>query len=620
MPQTRRPQTRRDLLISTTALGVGLAAPLAARSAPTPAFALQVLFDETAQDLLQTLPETATLMGLDRGKYAETKFRLNDRSERERHRFTSVSARRLERLQAIDRRTATGRSKAVYDTLSYWFAENAAQARFPYWDQMAGQISPYVLSQITGAYQSVPDFMDSQHVVESKDDADAYIARLHAFAACLDQETDRFRQAAALGVIPPDYLMDKTLKQIAELRATAPAASTLATSIARRTKEHAIPGDYAAQAARILETQIAPALDRQIDALKAAQPHAGHQPSVFRLPDGEAFYAEALRQNITTDLTAAQIHQMGEDMAKTLSAELDAALRVQGLTEGGVGPRLRALYDDPKYRYPNTEAGKDKLLADLHGQVDRVRAKLPQVFATLPKAEMVIRRVPPYLESGAPGAYAWPPGVGGSRPGSYYINLRDTSEVPSWTLPTLTHHEGIPGHYLQGALENESTELPLVQQILGVDYNLPSFNAYLEGWALYAEQLADEIGMYASDPLGRIGYLHDALFRAGRMVADTGLHAMGWTRERATQYFVELMGDPVSSAQGEIDRYCVWPGQACSYMVGKITWLRLRGRAQKELGARYDIRDFHDAGLLAGAMPLAVLETAIEAYIKAKRA
>jgi len=158
-----------------------------------------------------------------------------------------------------------------------------------------------------------------------------------------------------------------------------------------------------------------------------------------------------------------------------------------------------------------------------------------------------------------------------------------------------------------------------VQQILGVDYNLPSFNAYLEGWALYAEQLADEIGMYATDPLGRIGYLHDALFRAGRMVADTGLHAQGWSRERATQYFVELMGDPVSSAQGEIDRYCVWPGQACSYMVGKLTWLRLRARAKAELGPRYDIRDFHDAGLLAGAMPLAVLETVIEAYIKAKQ-
>jgi uncharacterized protein (DUF885 family) len=613
-------QTRRDLLLASAAVaGSALAVGDAAAAATGAPAALTTLFDETAKDLLTSLPETATLMGLDQGAFAETKSRLNDRSEVERQRFTHVSATRLARLQAIDRRTVTGRSRAVYDTLAYWFAENAAQARFPYWDQMAGQVSPYVLSQITGAYQSVPDFMDSQHTVENKADADAYLARLRAFAVCLDQETARFNEAAAGKVMPPDFLMDKTIAQIAALRATAPAESTLVTSIARRTQEHAIPGDYAAEAGRILEQAINPALDRQIAALQKARPNAQHQPSVFRLPDGEAFYAEALRQNITTALTAPEIHAIGADLAKSLSAELDTALRAQGLTQGAVGQRLRALYDDPKYRYPNTEAGKAKLLADLHSQVDRVRAKLPLVFRTLPKAEMVIRRVPPYLEAGAPGAYAWPPGVGGSRPGSYYINLRDTSETPSWVLPTLTHHEGIPGHYLQGALENESTELPLVQQILGVDYNLPSFNAYLEGWALYAEQLADEIGMYATDPLGRIGYLHDALFRAGRMVADTGLHAQGWSRERATQYFVELMGDPVSSAQGEIDRYCVWPGQACSYMVGKLTWLRLRARAKAELGPRYDIRDFHDAGLLAGAMPLAVLETVIEAYIKAKQ-
>ena len=412
--------------------------------------------------------------------------------------------------------------------------------------------------------------------------------------------------------------MDVTLKQLADLRATAPNASTLVGSLARRAKIAAIPGNYAAQATRILEAQIQPAMDRQIAALQKARPSAGHAPSVFRLPDGEAFYAEALRQNITTSLKAPDIHALGDEIARSLTGELDAALKVQGLTNGTVGQRLRALYDDPKYRYPNTEAGKAKLLADLHTEVDRVRAKLPLAFRTLPKSEMVIKRVPPYLESGAPGAYAWPPGVGGSRPGAYYINLGDTAALPSWTLPTLTHHEGIPGHYLQGALENESAELPLVQQILGVDYNLPSFNAYLEGWALYAEQLADELGLYATDPMGRIGYLHDALFRAGRLVADTGLHAMGWSREQAVQYFVELMGDPVSSAQGEIDRYCVWPGQACSYMVGKMTWLRLRQKARATLGPRYDVRDFHDVGLLNGAMPLAVLETVVDGYIAAK--
>jgi uncharacterized protein (DUF885 family) len=612
--------TRRDLLLAAAAAAALPAAAKAAAPATAEERALQALFDETARDLLESLPETATLMGLDRGAFAQTKFKLNDRSAAARHHFTAGSAARLKRLNAIPRRAISGVRGAVYDTLAYWYAENAAQARFPYWDQMAGQISPYVLSQITGAYQSVPDFLDSQHAIALKADADAYLARLRAFAVCLDQETARFRAAVAGGVVPPDFIMDKALGQMRQLQATPAAKSTMVNSLERRVRELGIAGDWRGQAEKIVETEIGPALARQIAAYEAARPKAGHEPSARRLPDGEAFYAEALRQNITTGQSAAEIHRIGQEVAAELSAELDRSLKARGLTEGTVGKRLRALYEDPQYRYPNTEEGKAKLLADLHAQVERIRARLPQAFRTLPKSEMVIKRVPTYLEAGAPGAYAWPPGVGGSRPGAYYINLRDTAEVPSWTLPTLTHHEGIPGHYLQGALENESTELPLVQQLLGVDYNLPSFNAYLEGWALYAEQLADELGMYDTDPMGRIGYLHDALFRAGRLVADTGLHAMGWSRDQATQYFMDLLGDPKSEAQGEIDRYCVWPGQACSYMVGKVTWLRLRQKAKTALGAKFDIRDFHDAGLLAGAMPLDVLEKVIDGYIAAKRA
>ncbi len=609
-------QTRRNLLCAMSAMAAARAAPVSAEPAIQQ---LHGLFDDIARDLLQHLPETATLMGLDRGRFADAKRRLNDRSAAERARFVAVSGQYRGRLRAINRRAVTGVQGAVYDTLAYWLEENQAQGRFSYWDQMAGQISPYVLSQITGAYQSVPDFLDSQHVIAGKPDADAYLARLQAFAVCLDQETARFQRDTAGGVTPPDFLLDKTLTQMAELRATPAAGSTLVASLARRAREQGLGGDYETAAIKIVEREIAPALDRQIAAVQAARATAPLAPSVLRLPDGEAFYAEALRQNITTTLTAAEIHALGLDMTRDLTAELDRSLRAQGLTQGSVGLRLRALYDDAKYRFPNTDAGKAQLLAALHDQVDRVRAQLPRAFRTLPKSEMVIKRVPSYLEAGSPGAYAWPPGVGGSRPGAYYINLRDTAEVPSWTLPTLTHHEGIPGHYLQGALENESTELPLVQQILGVDYNLPSFNAYLEGWALYAEQLADELGMYETDPMGRIGYLHDALFRAGRLVADTGLHVMGWSRDKASQYFVELLGDPLSSATGEIDRYCVWPGQACSYMVGKVTWLKLRERAKTTLGPRFDIRDFHDAGLLAGAMPLAVLETVIDSYIAAKR-
>ena len=237
---------------------------------------------------------------------------------------------------------------------------------------------------------------------------------------------------------------------------------------------------------------------------------------------------------------------------------------------------------------------------------------MPQYFGVLPKTKVVIRRVPVATEAGAPGGYYNAGSLDGSRPGAYYINLRDTAEVPSWTLPTLTFHESIPGHHLQLSLQQEAG-LPLIRKVVW-------FSAYGEGWALYAEQLAEEMGMYQDDPLGQVGYLHDAMFRAVRLVVDSGMHGMRWSREQAVKYYTDALGDPEASAITEVERYCVWPGQACSYMVGKLTWLRLRERAKASLGPKFDIREFHDAGLLPGATPLAVLDGVIASYEKARMA
>jgi uncharacterized protein (DUF885 family) len=274
-----------------------------------------------------------------------------------------------------------------------------------------------------------------------------------------------------------------------------------------------------------------------------------------------------------------------------------------------VGARLHALNADPKFLYPNTDAGKARLIADLNAKVAEVQARLPQWFATLPKAKLVIRRVSLATEAGASGGHYDIGSLDGSRPGAYYINLRDTAETPSWVLPTITFHEGIPGHHLQLSLAQEA-DLPLIRK--GGD-----FGGFTEGWALYAEQLAVEMGLYDHDPLGHVGQLHDSLLRAVRMVLDTGLHTKGWSREQAIRYGVEVLGDPETTMTTEVERYCVWPGQGCSYMLGKLTWLRLRQKAKAALGPRFDIRRFHDAGLLWGAMPLAVLDQRIDAYIKA---
>jgi uncharacterized protein (DUF885 family) len=308
-------------------------------------------------------------------------------------------------------------------------------------------------------------------------------------------------------------------------------------------------------------------------------------------------------------MTPAEIHQVGLDQVAQLSAEVDALLKQHGLSQGGVGERLAALYKDPRFIYPDTDAGRTELLEYLNGCVKTVTAKLPQYFGTLPKAGLEIRRIPVETEAGAPGGYYEDGTLDGSRPGAYYINLRNMAEVPRWTLPTLTCHEGIPGHHLQGALVLEAGGLPMLRRILW-------FPAYGEGWALYAEQVADEMGLYEEDPWGKVGYLHDALLRAVRLVLDTGIHDKRWTRDQSIQYFTQTMGDPEPTAISEVERYCVWPGQACSYMIGKLTWLKLRSRTRAALEAKFDIREFHDRGLLSGPMPLEVLEQWIDGWMR----
>ena len=469
-----------------------------------------------------------------------------------------------------------------------------------------------MISQLTGSYQSPPDFLDSQPSIEAKADADAYLARLEAFAVALDQESEQARHDAGQGVIPPDFALDKTLIQMIGLHDAPADKSVLVQSVIRRTAEKKIDGDYAGKASAIYTGKIQPALARQIELMKSLRAKAVHDAGVWRLPSGEAYYAASLKQWTTSKITPDEAHKTGLDLVATLCGRIDELLKQQGMTQGSVGERMRALYDDPKYRYPNTDEGKVKLIADLNVKVKTVQAKLPGYFKTLPKASVEIRRVPAYIEAGAPGGYYQGGALDGSRPGAYFINLRDTAEVPSWTLPTLTYHEAIPGHHLQGALQQEA-DLPLIRKVMW-------FSAYGEGWALYAEQLADEMGMYEDDPMGRIGYLHDAAFRAVRLVVDSGLHSQRWSREQAVKYYVDAIGDQEATAVTEVERYCVWPGQACSYMVGKLTWLRLREQAKAKLGPRFDIREFHDAGLLCGATPLTVLDDVMAGYVKAKMA
>jgi uncharacterized protein (DUF885 family) len=610
--------SRRHLLLSAGAVALSgcatpppppmaSAAPPPVPPTPTPTAAQQLsgLLDQFFTEALRESPQFVTSLGLDSGEHADAKSRLDDPSLAQLQHLRELNADQLRRLKTVDRSQLAGAPAADYDAVVFGLETTAeADQRFPYGQQGAG--APYVISQLTGAYQSVPSFLATQHAIETKADADAYLSRLEAFAQVMDAETERARRDIGLGVIPPDFIVDRTLTQMKGLQGP-PEKSTLVSSLAERTKQKGIAGDYAGQAARIVADKVQPALGRQIALMAELRPRAPHDAGVWRLPDGEAYYALSLRVGTTTTLSAAEVHQIGLDQARALAARADVLLKAKGMTRGTVGQRIRALYRDRRYIYANTDAAKVKLIEDLNAQVRAMQARLPQMFGALPKAPVEIRRVPKFIEAGAPGGYYNNPSLDGKRPGIYWINLRDTAEVPRWTLPTLTYHEAIPGHHLQLSLQQEA-DLPMIRRAA-------FYSAYGEGWALYAEQLAQEMGVYEGDPLGEIGYLQSSLFRAARLVVDTGIHALRWSREKAIATMAEIDGEPTSSAATENERYCVWPGQACSYMVGKLTWLRLREKARTALGDRFDIRAFHDAGLLAGNMPLTALETVIDGYI-----
>ena len=606
-------QSRRDLLSGAAAFGLAAVAPRMAQAAPAAtgeAARMYALFDKAMAETLRRQPELATVLGVDKDTLAWTKAELSDSSLTALSENKAINLARQAALGSIDRKQLSGMDAVNYDTVKFTFDVAVEGDRFPYGGQGSG--APYVISQLTGSYQQAPDFLDNQHTIATKADADAYMARLEGFARVMDQEAEVVRHDVALGVAPPDFAIDKTLTQMKAFLASAPAAAPVVRSLVRRTTEKGIAGDWAAQAEGLYAEKVRPALARQAALMESLRAGAVHDAGIWRLPDGGAYYATSLKNYTTSTMTPSEIHKLGLDLVKSLGAEADALMRKAGYTKGTVGERYRAMATDPKQIYPNTDAGKEELLAKLNEQVATVSKKLPQWFGQLPKAPLQIRRVPAAIEAGAPGGYYNSPSLDGSRPGIYWINLRDTAEVPAWTLPTLSYHEGIPGHHLQLALNNEAGDLPLIRKVIG-------FSGYSEGWALYAEQLAVEMGMYQSDVLGHIGMIHDAMFRAVRLVVDSGMHDQRWSREQAVRYFVDNIGDNEATAITEIERYCVWPGQACSYMVGKITWLRARDRARKALGSRFDIRRFHDAGLLAGGTPLTVLDQVVDNYIAAAK-
>jgi uncharacterized protein (DUF885 family) len=364
-------------------------------------------------------------------------------------------------------------------------------------------------------------------------------------------------------------------------------------------------GNIGARAQQVFTRAIVPALARQIAALQALKRQARDRAGVWALPEGEAYYASALRSNTTTSMPAAELHQLGLDLAADLTAQLDRKLRALGYSSGSVAERIGMLDRDARFLVSDDEAGRTRLLSAAREAVDTMRALLPKGFRTIPDEPLQVRRVPPAIESGAPGGFYDSGGPG--EPASFSLNLRSPSQMPLWRLRTLAHHEGLPGHHLQHAVLKAAGELSLFRRLV-------RFSAYTEGWALYAERVADDLGAYREDPFGQIGLLQSELFRAARIVVDTGLHHQRWTRDQAVQWMVDHAGEHPVPARREVDRYCVYPGQACSFMVGANAIRAARENARRALGSRFDIRDFHDLVLRSGPVPLEILEASVRRW------
>ena len=563
------------------------------------------LLDSIGENLLALSPESATSLGIDTGARAHLRSKLADRSQAGQDRIAATLRADLARAEAVDTaalshstRTSVEVVKSAYRVALDGFAQ-------PYGDVAVGgwRNTPYVVIQNVGAYLDVPRFLDTDHRVENAQDAEAYLARLESYSAQLDGELARLKSAAGQGLIAPAFLIDKAVNQMTMSVKGAREGGGLVESLERRTRN--IPGNWAARARAISQQKVAPALERQLAELQAQRARATMDAGMWARPHGPEFYRWALRASTTTNMTPDEIHQMGLEQVAELHGRMDPILRSLGYTQGSVGARMTALSDDPRYKFAEGDPGRAEIMAFIQERLKIIRAQLPRAFRTLVRGNLEVKRLPPEEEPGAPGAYGGAGSIDGTIPGKFWINLRTTDLHRKYDLPDLTHHEAIPGHVWQGEYSNQ---LPLIRTLL-------AFNAYSEGWALYAEQLADELGVYDDFPVGRLGYLQSLAFRAIRLVVDTGLHHKRWTREQGVRYFVETNGSKQEEVASEVDRYCSWVGQACGYKIGHTEIVRQRARAQAALGPRYDLRDFDDTVVKGGNVPLDVLAKNVDEYI-----
>ncbi|NZA26988.1 DUF885 domain-containing protein [Luteimonas sp. SJ-92] len=594
-------------LLKTLTLGLALLAGSPAIAAED---SLHAVMDAQFQRAVAADPEAASMLG---SGDAASNSRLTDISLARRDALRAELRASLDEIEQWDRDRLEGQERWSHDFVRWFYDRQIQLLAFdwaPAWLQLSAGV--YAVDHLFGMATMLPRFMDNSHAVADEAGARQYIARLQASGAKLDQLIENFDMQAAHGVVPPRVALEGAASQVRELLRPPPEDSVFVGSLARRLDaledvDPLLRGRLLDAAAEAVRESTNPGYARLLARIEAVLEDQPHSHGLWALPQGDAYYDAALRWYTSTDLDAEQVHDIGLEEVARIEKEMEAILHGQGLEEGTLTERLDALAEDPAHRFENSQAGRDALLAEVREILDRAEPGFPALFGRIPTQPLEVRPVPEYAQDASPGGYYFAPAPDGSRPGTYFINL-GTMDMPRWTLPTQTYHEGAPGHHFQIALSQTLDELPALRRNLN-----PS--AFTEGWALYAEQLMAEQGAYRDDPLGDLGRLQQEMFRAVRLVLDTGLHRKRWTPERAIAYLRGKTGMSQADARTEVYRYLVQPGQASSYKIGHLKMVELRERARQRLGDDFDLRAFHDLVLGNGALPLSVVEGVVDEWI-----
>ena len=492
-----------------------------------------------------------------------------------------------------------------------WFLERQVEGE-------KWQFHNYPVNQLFGVQNQFPSFMANTHQLLAKRDCEYYVMRLDALPKKFDQLLESLKVREQKQILPPRFVVEEVLKEMTDFIAKPAAENILSTSFKTRAAKidnltEAERVDFQKQVEASVTSHVYPAYQKLIDYFNGIESKTTADDGVWKLPDGDAFYAYALHDNTTTTLKPDQVHELGLHEVARIEGEMRTILDSNGFAGQPIGESMVKLGKEPRFLFSNDDKGRADALAEYTRLINTATERCKQLFLTYPKAKCDVRRVETFKEATAPGAYYQGGAMDGSRPGIFYANLRDMNEVPKWTMPTLAYHEGIPGHHWQISIAQELKNLPQFRKVI-------PFTAYAEGWALYCEWLAKQAGWYDNDPFGDLGRLQAELFRAVRLVVDTGIHAKHWPRAQAITYMLEKTGMGEKEVTAEIERYIVNPGQACAYKVGMLKIQELRARAEQELGDKFDQREFHETVLKNGALPLEILEEQVNEYIQKKKA